>query len=492
MLRLGFLASLIFAPGVPGAVHSPHASSFTFRRDGVLGTSLDLTFVTASSAEARRAETVALAEIERIRRLTSTWDSTSEVSRLQLAGRLDVASPELRDMLNLYQVWGERTGGAYTAQIGALTSLWKEAEARGELPATEAITALVGALRQPAWQIDQRRGAIEMLRPARLDLNSLGKGYIVDHAMKAVREQVPGVIGGLINIGGDIRTWGEAPAGAATWHIGVTDPRRNADNAPSLTELRVGTAAVSTSGGYARGYTIAGRHYSHIIDARTGIPVNRVLGVTVIAADNATANALATSLSVLDPVEGLALVRSVPGAECLIVTAAGETIRSSGFAAYELPGREHAAPTPTRAVQATMAVDVTPANWNRHRPYLAAWVSDTAGKHLRTLALWGDRPKYLRELSKWYGLDTSSPELVNAVARATRPAGKYTIEWDGLDQANTPVAAGAYLFWLEVAFENGAHSLRSVVVSCESAPATGIMSATDAFAGAQIDCGFKK
>ncbi len=81
---------------------------------------------------------------------------------------------------------------------------------------------------------------------------------------------------------------------------------------------------------------------------------------------------------------------------------------------------------------------------------------------------------------------------MNAVARATRPAGKYTIEWDGLDQANAPVAAGAYMFWLEVAFENGAHSLRSVVVTCENTPATGMMTATDAFAGAQVDCVYKK
>lgn len=463
--------------------------AITFRHEGVLGTSLDMTFVTASPADARRAEAVALAEIERLRRVLSTWDAGSEASRLQRDGAMPAASRELRDVLRLYQGWSDRTGGAYSARVGELTALWRTAAATQHPPEPAALATAAAALRAPAWTIDERTGDVMLLGHPSIDLNSLGKGYILDAAVRAVRREVASVHGGMVNIGGDIRTWGAAPDGAA-WRVAVADPRRAADNAPALTRLDVGDASVSTSGGYARGYDIAGRHYSHILDARTGLPAGTIAGVTVVARDNATANALATSLSILTPAEGLALIAATPGSDALLVTADGRTLRSPGFARYEAP-----VATPSRApgtLQATIAIDVTPQAWNRHRPYVAVWVSDTAGKHIRTLAMWGDRPKYLRELSRWWTHAIADPTLVDAVARATRPAGKYTLEWDGLDQAGAEVPAGTYQFWLEVAFEDGAHSSRNATVVCGATPASGTIAAADAFTGARIDCAVAK
>ncbi|MES2123498.1 MAG: DUF2271 domain-containing protein [Gemmatimonadota bacterium] len=489
-MRHGLLASLLlFTPPSTALVPAHEPAAFSFRHDGILGTSLDLTFVADSRAEAEEAEAVALTEIERVRRLISTWDPSSEVSRLQREGRLDSASSELRRVLELYATWTARTGGAYSARVGGLVRMWKEAERTGIEPDGATLARAVEALREPAWAIDDRSGAVRLMSRAPFDLNSLGKGFILDLAVKAVQQTTTGVRGGLINIGGDIRSWGVATSGAP-WRIAIANPLRSADNAPGIATLGLGTAAVSTSGGYARGFEVGGKHYSHIIDARTGRPAGEVIGATVIARDNATANALATSLSMLGVADGLALVATQPGAECLLVTASGDVIRSPGFSRFEVG--VVAAPRTASEVAATIAIDITPAVWSRHRPYMAAWVTDTTGRHIRTLAVWGDRPKYLRELSKWWSLDVISPSLVDAVARATRAAGKYTLEWDGTDQADAPVPPGAYQFWLEVAFENGAHSLRSVVVTCGSTPGSGVMPAADAFAGAQVDCVAKK
>ena len=151
-----------------------------------------------------------------------------------------------------------------------------------------------------------------------------------------MREQLPDVKGALINIGGDIHVWGAAPNGGA-WTVAVADPARHADNAPPLTQLVLNGGAVSSSGDYERGFTIGGTHYSHILDPRTGRPANRVTSVTVIAPANAIANAVATTLSVLEPEQGMALVRATPGAEAMLVTADGAVMRSSGFSRYERP-----------------------------------------------------------------------------------------------------------------------------------------------------------
>jgi hypothetical protein len=254
-----------------------------------------------------------------------------------------------------------------------------------------------------------------------------------------------------------------------------------------LARLALRDRAVSSSGDYERGFTIGGRHYSHILDPRTGYPVDHVIGVTVIARDNATANALATTLSVLAPQDGMRLVRSVPGADALLVTDDGGSMETAGFAAYEETMPVHTAPM-AATFTATLNIDVTPTERSRHPPYVAVWITDTAGHQVRTLAFWGDKPKYQHEMSRWWAINHADTELIDAVTRATRPAGKYTLEWDGLDQKGAAVAPGPYLYWLEVAFEDGPHSAKNVTLACGTAHAAGTIPAASAFAGAEISC----
>lgn len=460
--------------------------AFSFHHDGVLGTSVDLTFVTSSPGAAADAERIALAEIERLRRVLSSWDSTSEVSRLFTLGALDHPSAELISVLNQYSAWRERSGQAYSARVGELTQLWQQAAAHGDTPDTVALARAVATIAGPAWEIDRASGRITALTTHRVDLNSLGKGFIIDRVIAALRDSMPALRGALVNIGGDVHVWGAAPAGTA-WHVAVANPHDHADNAVPLTRLALRNGAVSSSGDYERGLTIGGRHYSHIFDPRTGYPVEHVVGVTVIGPDNATANALATTLSVLAPEDGIRLVRTVPGAEALLVTDDGGSVRTPGFAAYEekAPSRRAAS---TAAFTATLAIDVTPTERNRHPPYVIVWITDTTGRQVRTLSFWGDKPKYQREMSKWWTVNHADTELIDAVTRATRPAGKYTLEWDGLDQKGAAVAPGPYLFWLEVAFEDGPHSAKNVMLTCGMAHAGGTLPAASAFAGAEISC----
>ncbi|MEO8479909.1 MAG: DUF2271 domain-containing protein [Gemmatimonadota bacterium] len=478
-------AVAVLLPSAPSAA-PPTVRDYSYHHDAVLGTSLDLRFVTARAADAAAAESVALAEIEQLRLILSSWDSTSELATLVRAGRLTAPSPELTAVLRQYERWHAASGGAYTARVSALTTLWSAAAQRGQVPSTTALAAAVAQIQTPAWQIDPTSGAITLLAPGPLDLNSLGKGFILDQVVRAVRAKVPRLDGGLINIGGDIRTWG-APANAPCWQVGVIDPRDPFDNGAPLVRLRLGAAAISSSGSYARGVDIAGVHHSHIIDPRTGQPADDVLGVTVIATDNATANALSTTLSVLGPIDGQRLLATVPGASALWVTRDAGVVRSPGFAAYEIATtRPAAVPAP---FEARLELDLTPTSRYRHRPYVAAWITDTAGGHVRTLAFWGDRTKYQRELTKWWGSFSGDRDLVDAVTRATRMAGQYTLEWDGTDQAGTAMPAGEYVFWLEAAYEDGPHSIQSVTVSCGSAPATGALPSAAAFAGGQVSCG---
>ena len=91
---------------------------------------------------------------------------------------------------------------------------------------------------------------------------------------------------------------------------------------------------------------------------RSGRPVERVIGATVVAERGADADALAKVCSVLEPEESLRLVNSLPGVECLIVTADGQVARSAGWHDLERPRpwrRHGSAARRSRTPQATAA-----------------------------------------------------------------------------------------------------------------------------------------
>lgn len=121
-----------------------------------------------------------------------------------------------------------------------------------------------------------------------LDLGGLGKEYAADRAADVCLAL--GMYGGFVDLGGDIRVIGPRPAGSG-WCLGIRDPM----NAGSISgELTLTSGAVATSGDYERGFVADGRHYSHLLDARTGWPVDHWRSVSVVAPTALSAGMLAT------------------------------------------------------------------------------------------------------------------------------------------------------------------------------------------------------
>ena len=86
---------------------------------------------------------------------------------------------------------------------------------------------------------------------------------------------------------------------------------------------------------------------------------------------------------------------------------------------------------------------------------MAVWVEDSSGKLVRVLALWGSKSKYYPDLSTIWNLLHGQMDRFRSVTRATRPAGKYELVWDGLDNDNKPVPQGAYRITVETNQERG-------------------------------------
>lgn len=284
--------------------------------DGVLGTLLE-TRVVASDDDAREVDAAILAEIGRLDLVFSTYRPDSELRRWR-AGRLDAVSAELGVVLAEALAWSELSGGAFHPATEGLRRRWLDAEASGVLPEPVAAGPV-------PYGVDGDR--VHRLGDCSgVDLNAIAKGFIVDAALAA------GAAAGtaaaiVVNIGGDLRHWG-----AGDVRVGIENPATPWDNARPLTRIRVANGALATSGSARRGFRVGGRWFGHVLDPRTGWPVEQNPSVSVVALDAMTADAAATVLGV----GGLQLAERLgPEVDYLLVEADGTQHRSPGWAALE-------------------------------------------------------------------------------------------------------------------------------------------------------------
>jgi thiamine biosynthesis lipoprotein ApbE len=431
---------------------------YRFDYENVLGTSLELKFAATSEAQAARAEAAALGEIDREAKILSSWDVNSEFSRWARTRGVPVrVSPELFEVLGMYDRWRERTGGALDASAEAVIRVWKAAADERRTPAQAELDAAVEAVRQAHWRLDAANRTATHLSDTPLVLASFTKSYILSRAAGAAMK-TSGVSSAVVNIGGDL-----VVRGALTEPVAIADPQADAENGPPIAELMIHNRAVATSGDYRRGFEIGGRHYSHIVDPRSGMPAADVISSTVVAPDAAEAGALATAFSVMKPAESRKLAQSIPGVEYLLVKKNGERVASREFAGILrtksgiLPFAAAAEGAWDPAMELTIHVELASPLGFAKRPYLAAWVEDSSRAAVRTLALWYRKERYLDELRAWYRAQGNDPRP--SVSSATRGPGKYTIDWNGKDNRGNYVKAGKYTVLLEVSREHGTYQL---------------------------------
>jgi thiamine biosynthesis lipoprotein len=386
-----------------------------------------------SSSVAEGACQTVLEAIDRLRSILDTRDPTSEISRLEGSNVCREASRELTDVLNAYKYWERRTGGVFSIHPGGVDS------------------------------------------PRNVD--ALGKAYIIDRAAAAALKTWPSIDALLLDIGGDIVTWGRSS------EIAIADQNAWYDNAQPIATIDLQNAAVATSGTYARG--------AHLTDSRSGQPPGSSVAATVVASDAVTANALATTLCLTSAHDGLRLVESMPGAEAMRI-ASGVLHRTSGFSLLERPAAPRA-PASTNwppGYQVTITLPLT-ARRSSKRPYVAVWVDDSSGTLVRVLAIWGNQSKYLSDLSTLWDHLHGKVDQFRSVTRATRSAGKYDLVWDGLDNDRKPLPLGSYRIVVETNQEHGTYAKQAGTINLGDSPTSITLPATTNFDSVIVQYGPK-
>lgn len=219
------------------------------------------------------------------------------------------------------------TRGIIDPSILPLVRLWNYRAPAPTVPTPEQVRA---AAAKVGWTRVRREPGRVYLPEAGmgLDLAGFGAEFAVDRVTELARGH--GISRVLVDFGHVMRACGAPPEGA-TWIVGVEDPEHPGVN---RARLALSDRGVATSGDYLRFFESHGRHFGHIIDPRSGYPVeNECVAVTVVANACLEAGLLATTAYVLGADEGLQLLESYADAEGCIVTRAGER-RTREFSRY--------------------------------------------------------------------------------------------------------------------------------------------------------------
>jgi thiamine biosynthesis lipoprotein len=294
----------------------------------MLGSPFEMIVVAKDIPEADRFIDMAVAEVSRIENLISDWIPTTPVSEINRnAGIKPVKVPqELFDLVVRAIRISELTSGAFDISYASMDKIWKFDGSMTHMPTQEEIEKSVSKVGYKNIILDSKYSTIFLKNEGmKLGLGGIGQGFIADKIKTMLVEK--GVVAGIVNISGDINTWGKQLDGEK-WKVGIKNPL-NKDKIFATFPLE--DSSVETSGSYEKYVTFNGKRYSHIIDTRTGYPASGVISVSVFAKSTELADALATGIFVLGVDVGLDLVNQLPGIGCIYVDDKGKIFSSKNI-----------------------------------------------------------------------------------------------------------------------------------------------------------------
>lgn len=257
----------------------------------------------------------ALHLLEPLEEQMSVYRPSSELSCLNAAAAQQPVAVEtqLFELLKQSLALSRATDGAFDPTSGPLVGLWRACRAGGRIPTDDEIEQCLKIVGVDHVQSDDAGGFISFDTPGvELNLGGIGKGFALDRMADELRTQsvadflLHGGYSSILATGDHNKTGG--------WPVGIGNPL--------FTDRRMGTVllknkAMSTSGSNIQYFRVKGKRYGHILDPRTGWPIENLLSVTVLADSAAEADALSTAFFVMgvenarrccDTLEGVGII----------------------------------------------------------------------------------------------------------------------------------------------------------------------------------------
>jgi FAD:protein FMN transferase len=241
----------------------------------------------------------ALDEVDRIDRLMSHYKPDSPLSRINRdAARTAIkVDAELFDFIADAMRYTRQSDGAFDITVGPLMKAWGFFGGEGHMPTDAELDEARRHVGAAHVTLNAAARTIRFDQPGvELDLGGIAKGYAVDRA--ATRLKARGVGAALISAGGSTIYGIGAPPDADAWEVAIQDP---VDARRTARRVRLENRALSVAGRSEKEFEVGGVRYSHIMDPRTGRPVQGILSVAVLAPSGTMGDALDDALFVLGP-----------------------------------------------------------------------------------------------------------------------------------------------------------------------------------------------
>ena len=279
-------------------------------RTTAMACDFDVMLNPSSSGDQLDAASCALDLVHDLEQQLSVYRADSTLSDLnRRAFRESVfVEEELFALLSKGQTICEQTAGAFDSASGALIDLWRRCRQEFRIPTDEEIATTLPRCGVSRIEFDKANQTIQFpCEGMSFNLGAIGKGYAVDQAGQRLLQG--GVANWLVHGGrSSIRAQG-THAGHDGWPIGLRNPLL--PDKPFAT-LLLKDAAIGTSGTAVQWFRHEGKRYGHILDPRTGWPVESLLSVSVIAPEAAMADALSTAFFVLGVEKSLECCDNLP------------------------------------------------------------------------------------------------------------------------------------------------------------------------------------
>lgn len=292
---------------------------------GIMGTNIEVELWDTDPMHAKACIEEVMDEMERINQDMSPYIKTSELYRINAhAAEAPVKiSQEMFDLIQRSFYFSEISHGAFDitfASIGYRYDYRKHIK-----PSDAEIKASLPEINYRHIKLDSKNRTIFFDMPGvRIDLGGIAKGHAVDNSIAILRKC--GIKEAMVTAGGDSRIIGDH--NGRPWMIGIKDPRNKQS---SIIAIPLSDTAVSTSGDYERYFIKDGVRYHHILNPKTGKSVHSTRSVTIIASDATTTDGLSTTIFVLGPKMGMALIEQLKGVDAVIIDNHGGVTYSSGL-----------------------------------------------------------------------------------------------------------------------------------------------------------------
>lgn len=298
------------------------------RSQYLMGTLVFVTGVAPDEETAKGAVAEGLKEIRRIEQFMSTWISTSELSKVNLAaGKSPIqVGVENMEVLKASLDMSALTEGGFNIAVGPAVDAWNVSQ-EGRIPSKKELEEVRPLTVLSQIALDETAGTVFLKRGGmKIDVGGIGKGFAADLVVEVMKSS--GATAGVVALSGDIKTFGRLPD-QERFVFGIQHPRK--EQGVILGRIELENEAVSTAGDYQRFIMKDGIRYHHILDPATLQPARGCQSVTIIAKDGVMADGLDTGIFVMGPEKGMALIESLPAVEGVIVNAKGEVKVSSGL-----------------------------------------------------------------------------------------------------------------------------------------------------------------